>query len=178
MKDQQLIELAKDGDMQAFKSIVEKYESRVAGIIISMVGPCPEADDIGQETFIRFYKSISKFRGESALSTYLGRIAINQSLNFLRKTKKRNHLKIDIEEVRIIKSKEVSAVDDLADKELVHMALSQLETNFRSVVTLRMIEGYSTKETAEILEIPLGTVLSRLKRGQEKLREILIPLMK
>jgi RNA polymerase sigma-70 factor (ECF subfamily) len=164
--------------MQAFKSIVEKYEKRVAGIIISMVGPCPEADDIGQETFIRFYKSMDNFRGDSSLSTYLGRIAINQSLNFLKKRKNRTHLEIDVEEVGKINSNEVSAIDDLADKELVQMALSQLELNFRSVITLRMIEGYSTKEAAEILNIPLGTVLSRLKRGQEKLREILLPLMK
>ena len=91
-EDLKLIESSIDGDMSAFKVLVQRYEGKVAGIVKSMLGDTPEAMDTGQEVFIRFYESMANFRGDSSLGTYLGRIAINLSLNKLSRRKKRSRL--------------------------------------------------------------------------------------
>ncbi len=167
--DEDLIEASRNGDMKAFRILVERNESKVAGVIKPMLGDTPEAVDIGQEVFIRFYESLDKFKGESSLSTYLVRIAINLSLNEIKK-RKRHHSFFSPEEAGL----HVNA--DHAQTELkdaVHHEVNKLEPDFKSVVTLRMIEGYSTEETAALLNIPLGTVLSRLSRAQKKLKLLL-----
>ena len=81
-----MLKNARNGDNNAFKEIVKKYENQVAATVIGMLGYCTEAEDIGQETFIRFYKALHKFRGESSIGTYLTRIAINLSLEFASKS--------------------------------------------------------------------------------------------
>ena len=175
MTDDVLIEKMLAGDENAFREFIKKYESRIASIVIRMLGNTPEAEDVGQETFIRFFQSMDKFRKESSIGTYLTRIAINLSLNELKKRKRRSFLSLDKS------SKSINF--DIADenryhekedaRELVNRALAQLEPKFRTVVILRLVEGYSTQETAEILKLPTGTVLSRLARGQKKLKQIL-----
>jgi RNA polymerase sigma-70 factor, ECF subfamily len=165
--DADLVQRARDGDSNAFKELVNRHEGKVAGVVKSMVGPIPEADDVGQEVFVRFYQALANFKGESAVSTYLVRIAINLSLNEIKRRKRRGLLFARTDE-----GKEVGTPEDKRDmKEMVNYELSQLDPDFKSVVTLRMIEGYSTEETAEILRVPLGTVLSRLSRAQKKLKE-------
>ncbi|NIR47450.1 sigma-70 family RNA polymerase sigma factor, partial [candidate division KSB1 bacterium] len=91
MTDRELIDNVRAGDSQAFEQLVKRYESQVAATVIGMLGSCQEADDVGQEVFIRFYKAIHQFREEARLGTYLTRIAINLSLNEL-KRRKRRHL--------------------------------------------------------------------------------------
>ena len=119
--------------------------------------------------FVRFYQALDKFKGESLVSTYLIRIAINLSLNEIKRRKRKNSIFAKEEEGRSVKGP-----DDKSDmKEIVTYELNKLDTDFQEVVTLRMIEGYSTEETAEILGIPLGTVLSRLSRAQKKLKLVL-----
>ena len=142
-----------------------------------MLGYCTEAEDIGQETFIRFYKSLAKFRGESSIGTYLTRIAINLSLNELkRRQRKRKRFHSDPEQ----KLETVSANNDSNEREdkrgMVRQAIQNLDPKYRAVIVLRLIDGYSTQETAKILKLPAGTVLSRLARAQMKLRDILTPL--
>jgi len=88
LTDAELIDASRAGDNNSFKEIVKRYESRVAATVIGMLGNCPEADDVGQETFIRFYQGLDKFRGEASVGTYLTRIAINLSLNELKRLKK------------------------------------------------------------------------------------------
>lgn len=165
--DVELVSKARSGDLGAFKELVIRHEGKVAGVVRSMLGPTAEAEDVGQEVFIRFYGALSKFRGEAAVSTYLTRIAINLSLNELKKRKRSSSL-IRPEE----HGAHVAAGDDRRDlKEMIDVELDRLDPEFRAVVTLRLIEGYSTEETADILSIPLGTVLSRLARAQQKLRK-------
>lgn len=174
--DDQLIATAQRGDLEAFGKLVERYEGSVAATVIGMIGECDEADDVGQETFIRFYQSIRRFRGESKLETYLTRIAINLCLNELRRRKRHQLIFI-----RSSSAPEADASyqdpghDQREQKHIVDRALQELKPEFRSVVVLRLIDGYSTEETARILNIPVGTVLSRLARAQEKLKQHLKP---
>lgn len=176
LTDEKLITAAREGDQNAFKELVRRHESRVAATVIGMLGRCPEAEDVGQETFIRFYNSLKKFRGESSVGTYLTRIAINLSLNELKRRKRGSLLffqKPPDEIYDISDTKADSQQNE--DKEIVQQAIQKLERKFRSVVVLRLIDGYSTEETAQILNIPVGTVLSRLSRAQQKLKELLTP---
>jgi len=164
--DERLILQSKAGDVAAFKELVQRHEGKVAGVVKSMLGSTPEAEDVGQEVFIKFYESLDKFRGDSMVSTYLVRIAINLSLNELKKRKRNQARYVGIDE-----GKDAKASDYTMDlKELLTFELNSLEPEFKSVVTLRLIEGYSTEETSNLLKIPLGTVLSRLSRAQIKLR--------
>ena len=167
--DEDLVDLSKAGNMDAFKQLVERHEGKVAGVVYSMVGQSPEAEDIGQEVFIRFYESLDKFRGNAAPSTYIIRIAINLSLNEIKKRKRKQLLFRDADTLDHVRSG--SSNQDIMD--VIQFELNKLDKEAQSVLTLRLIEGYSTKETADILDIPLGTVLSRLSRGQKKLRTAL-----
>jgi len=174
--DTQLINSARDGDHVAFKQIVLRYESLVASTVIGMLGKCQEAEDIGQETFIRFYKSLNKFRGESGVGTYLTRIAINLSLNELKRRKRKFRLFSPITEKE---EESIGAEDGHYNRreahEIVHAAVRKLQPDFRSVIVLRLISGYSPEEAAEILGVPVGTVFSRLARAQKKLAAYLEP---
>lgn len=164
--DLELLAKSKRGDMVAFKMLVQRHEGQVAGVIRPIVGNVPEAEDIGQEVFIRFYNSLNKFRGDSKLSTYLIRIAINLALNELKRKKRTSSRYSTLDMAETLKG-----ADDMLDlKEHLQYAFDALEPDFKAVATLRLIEGYSTEETAGILEIPLGTALSRLARAQHKLR--------
>lgn len=179
LTDLEMIAQVREGNRQAFQLIVEKYEQQIARTVIGMLGNCQEAEDVGQEVFIRFYRSLAKFKGEASLGTYLTRIAINLSLNSIKKQKRRNLFRSTDSEIYKLDIPDNELSSEQKDiQELVQKAILQLPKEFRSIVVLRMIEGYSTKEVAEILSIPMGTVLSRLSRAQKKLKIILEPVMK
>lgn len=173
-EDLALINSARKGDQTAFKNIVLKYQDDVARVVIGMLGKTEDANDVGQDVFIRFYKSINQFKGDASLKTYLTRIAMNLSLNRIKQIKNRRLVSLD--EKNDDRIAPVQESEKLEMNELLQMALEKLEPDFRSVVTLRLIEGYSTKETAEQLGLPLGTVLSRLSRAQIKLKNTLLKL--
>lgn len=177
MDDLQVLAEIRNGNKSLYKEIIHKYERLIAATITGMIGHCAEVDDIGQEVFIRFYKAIPNFRGEASIGTYITRIAINLSINELKRRKRRNYVFLNAED-NLIETIRLSKSDqDKEEIELVKQAIQQLEPKFRSVITLRLIDGYSTEETAQILKIPLGTVLSRLARAQQKLKKILSPIM-
>jgi RNA polymerase sigma-70 factor (ECF subfamily) len=174
--DEELILESRSGNHDAFREIVLRYKDRVAAIVIGMIGFGPEAEDVGQEVFIRFYKHLDQFRGEAKLTTYLTRIAINLSLNALGRKKRRRFIFWDQSIESEISDYSIRSNDLYnEDKEIVRKAILQLTPSFRSIVILRIIEGYSTRETAKMLGIPVGTVLSRLARAQKKLKELLTP---
>lgn len=173
-----LVKASLGGDKRAFQEIVERYRRMVAKTVKGMLGDSVYAEDIGQEVFIKLYQSLSEFRGDSKLSTYIQRIAINLTLNEIKRRKRffsmfsqsgNNEMhEFDIPDSDHQEKRDAS--------EIVNKALQALEPRFRSVVAMRMLQGYSTKETAEILNLPLGTVLSRLSRAQEQLKDILSKL--
>lgn len=172
--DDELLDDARNGSTRAFAELVRRYHGKVAATVIGMLGNCEEANDVAQETFIRFYDALKKFRGDSSIGTYVTRIAINLSLNELRRRKRRGFLfKTFDHDFDVPDLPSTSSADHYENKELLDKAMNQLDGKFRAVITLRLIEGYSTEETATILHLPLGTVLSRLKRAQEKLHTIL-----
>ncbi len=174
--DRALIDQARTGDEAALRILIERYEPQVAAVVVGMLGPGDEADDVGQETFVRFYQSLDKFRGDAALGTYLTRIAINLSLNALER-RKRQRLRFWSRDDELAPPEpSVDGRDEQTKRvreQTVHAALNQLKPAFRAVVVLRMIEGYSTKETAALLEIAEGTVLSRLARSMKQLATLL-----
>jgi len=177
LHEKELLDKARSGDHSAFKELVQKHEHQVASTVIGMLGQTAEADDIGQETFIRFYRSLHRFRGDSSVGTYLTRIAINLCLNEIKRRKRNKHLtssnsNIDIDAFPDTKRKN----EKKEARTIVQQAIQQLDPKFRTVVVLRLIDGYTSKETSKILKLPIGTVLSRLARAQIKLKTILTPL--
>lgn len=178
--DTELVRRIRKGDHAAFRTIVERYEPQVAATAIGMLGPGPEAEDVGQNAFVRFYQAIDRFRGEASVGTYLTRIAINLSLNALkqRKRNERRHVRTDEAENGLPGIDGAQGVEERERDRVVRRAIDQLPDNQRSVVVLRMLQGYSTKETAELLRVPQGTVLSRLARAQLRLKEVLSPYMR
>lgn len=172
--DMLLVQQALSGNRLAFERIVQQFEPAIARATMGMLGNIHDAEDVAQETFIRFYHSMKQYKGEAALGTYLTRIAINLSLNALKKRSKRRWLQLDNNTGSIADADHNKGKEE---KEVIDWALKQLDPDFRSVIVVRLIQGYSTKETAEILEIPQGTVLSRLSRAQKKLKELLNPTL-
>jgi RNA polymerase sigma-70 factor, ECF subfamily len=172
--DEELLTKSRRGDMQAFAELVRRYESRVASTVIGMLGKCDEADDVGQETFIRFYKSLNTFRGDSSIGTFITRIAINLSLNELKRRKRSENKYRRLDEMTEHDGAIVEKNEYMFEyRDSIRIALDMLNPKYKSVATLRLIDGYSTEETAAMLGVPLGTVLSRLQRAQEKLRILL-----
>lgn len=175
MNDLEIIDAVKNGNIDAYTEFVKRHEARIAATVFGMLGNCPEAEDVGQETFIRFYNNINNFRGEANVLTYLTRIAINLSLNEIKKRKSSKLLSFHKAGDVVLNIADSDNHDFDDGKEIVQNAIQALPAKFRSVVVLRLIEGYSTAQTSEILKIPVGTVLSRLARAQAKLKEILQP---
>ena len=177
--DHQLIGSARAGDERAFRLLVERYEPVVAATVIGMLGPGDDADDVGQETFIRFYRALGDFRGEASVKTYLRRIAVNLSLNALKRRRRfalrflsRDRAPQPLPEPPVEGGCEMEAREAQAR---VRAAIDRLGPKHRPVVVLRMIDGCSTRETAEVLGVPEGTVLSRLSRALEQLAADLRP---
>jgi len=177
MNDAQILSEIRNGNHAAFRELVGRYEGLISATIIGMIGHCSEAEDIGQEVFVRFYKALDKFRGEAALSTYLTRIAINLSLNEIKRRKRRSQLFLHSDDqITDLEDKNNNPEKD-ENRELIQRAIQALSPKYRSVIVLRLIDGYSTEEAAKILKVPIGTVLSRLARAQQKLKELLSPMM-
>jgi RNA polymerase sigma-70 factor (ECF subfamily) len=175
LTDAEILKAVADGNNAPYRILVDRYKDRIAATIYGMLGPqADEAEDVGQEVFIRFFKAIPNFRGDAAVSTYLTRIAMNLSLNAIKKRQREQSRFRSIDEMDTDFA-DHSKTDDNVDRELVHKAIHKLPEHYRAVVVLRFMDGYSSQETADILKVPLGTVLSRLKRAQEKLKVILTP---
>lgn len=174
--DEDLLQQCQQGNQLAFKQLVIRYEQQVRSTVAGMLSDTAEAEDVAQQVFIRFYRALFDFRGDAQLGTYLTRIAINLSLNEIkRRQRKKRWLTFFQKGDKTRQIEDVSANPAQQDtKELVYKALQELEPHFRSVIVLRLLEGYSVKEVAEMLELPQGTVASRLSRAQRKLKDILV----
>ena len=182
LPDAELLERARRGDETAFRRLVERYEAVVAATVIGMLGRGADADDVGQETFIRFYGALDRFREESTLKTYLVRIAMNLSLNALHR-RRRGLLRFvsrdDPGQSPPEPSIDPSVSPDEEERRIVvRRAIMRLSPKQRAVVVLRMLQCLSTRETAQALGVPEGTVLSRLSRAMKELESMLAPYVR
>jgi RNA polymerase sigma-70 factor (ECF subfamily) len=171
----ELVKAALDGNKLAFGEIVNRYRKMVARTVKGMLGDSVYAEDIGQEVFVKLYHSLSDFRGDSKLSTYIQKIAVNLTLNEIKRRKRFFSMfsQTGNNEMHEFEVPDTDLQEKREASELVSKALNALDPKFRVIVMMRLLQGYSTKETAEILELPVGTVLSRLSRAQEQLKDIL-----
>lgn len=170
-----LVKASLNGDQNAFGEIVTRYQKMVARTVKGMLGDSVFAEDIGQEVFINLFHSLSEFRGEAKLSTYIQKIAINLTLNEIKRRKRFFSMfsQKGNNEMYEFEIADHDSEEKREASEIVNKALLAMEPKFRAILIMRMLQGYSTKETAEILNLPIGTVLSRLSRAQEQIRHIL-----
>ena len=188
--DAALIERVKLGDVKAFEMLVVKYQRRIERLIGRMVRDVDLVPDIAQETFIRAYRAIPQFRGESAFYTWLYRIAVNTAKKALMELK-RDPLITETARASRDDDDETSRVENelsdgetpeavLASKEIaatVNAAIEALSDDLRQAITLREIEGLSYEEIAGLMNCPIGTVRSRIFRAREAIAQRLRPLL-
>lgn len=186
--DQQLVERAQRGDKRAFDLLVVKYQRKLARLLSHFIHDAAEVEDVTQETFIKAYRSLSSFRGDSAFYTWLYRIGINAAKNFLVAQKRRASTTINEFDIEVAENFEEGSQlrelntpeNELMSKQIaqtVHQALQALPEELRSAITLREIEGLSYEEIASIMSCPTGTVRSRIFRAREAIADKLQSVM-
>ncbi|KKA45426.1 MULTISPECIES: RNA polymerase sigma factor RpoE [Salinivibrio] len=188
LTDQVLIERVQNGDKQAFNLLVVKYQNKVCNLIARYVGThSGDIPDIAQEAFIKAYRALPGFRGESAFYTWLYRIAVNTAKNHLVAQGRRPPgSDIDADEAENYESggslKEISNPENLMlSDELRQVVFSTIETlpdDLRTAITLRELDGLSYEEIAQVMDCPVGTVRSRIFRAREAVEKRIRPLMK
>ncbi|WP_228276823.1 MULTISPECIES: RNA polymerase sigma factor RpoE [Marinobacter] len=183
--DKQLIQRVKRGDRSAFDLLVLKYQSRVASIISRYTNDSQDILDLTQETFVKAYRAIERFRGDSAFYTWLYRIAVNTAKNFLESRGRRPRGSMEAEEAERLDSgdwlRDVATPEKLMQREEMYeamqRAISALPEELRSALLLREYEGLSYEDIARILECPIGTVRSRIFRARDAVDRELAPMM-
>ena len=185
--DQELVERAQQGDTQAFEMLVVKYQKRLGRLLSRFIKDEHEVNDVVQESFIKAYRALPNFRGESAFYTWLYRISINTAKNFLANSNKRPIMSSDIANND---GEVVDVTDQIADHltpeaelmnrqilQTVESAVAKLPEDLRRAITLREMEGMSYEEIAVEMNCPIGTVRSRIFRAREVIAADLRPLL-
>ena len=178
--DKQLVERVRRGDKRAFDLLILKYQHKIISIVGRYLGDRNDVQDVSQETFIKAYRALPNFRGESAFYTWLYRIAINTAKNHLvSKSRRPPNIDIDIDDgefqdnsavLRDNKSPEASLATKQME-EVIFRAIENLPPELRVAVTLREFEGLSYEEIARMMECPVGTVRSRIFRAREAIEQ-------
>lgn len=177
--DRELVEDARRGSQEAFASLVRRYQSRVYNMARVAARSDVDADDLAQEVFIKVFRGLNAFRGDSTFRTWLYRVAVNVMrthaarpgiFGWLRRDEPRHP---DAADPLAVVPAPGDLEADVAIRQAIDAALRQLPADLRTAVTLRDVEGLDYKEIAEVLDIPIGTVMSRIARGRGKLRPLL-----
>lgn len=181
--DATLVRRAKRGDLDAYDDLVRRYQERIYATIYHMTAHHEDANDLAQETFIKAYKALSSFKGDSGFFTWLYRIAVNRTLNHLKQRKTRNQLSLndmdfnaehDPAWVALVSEKTPHREASLHElQERLNIALQKLSEVHRMVVTLHDIQGLPHEEIARIMECNAGTVRSRLHYARQQLQAYL-----
>jgi RNA polymerase sigma-70 factor (ECF subfamily) len=184
--DQQLVQRVQDGDRTAFDLLIRKYQHRVLKLVSRFVNDAAEAEDVAQEAFLKAYRALPSFRGESAFYTWLYRIAINTAKNALVSNRRRPvDFDLDLQDPdqydRHAKLKEGDTPEGVLLTEEIRRtvaeAMEQLPEDLRTAIVLRELEGLSYEEIAEAMDCPVGTVRSRIFRAREAIDRKLKPLL-
>ncbi|HEX5343382.1 MAG TPA: RNA polymerase sigma factor RpoE [Duganella sp.] len=183
--DQLLVDRVREGDKQAFDLLVAKYQRRLMRLLSRIVHDPAEAEDVVQETFIKAYRALRHFRGDSAFYTWLYRIGINTAKNFLATQGRRTSTDADSEQAEAFNDgehlRDINTPESmLASKQIaqtVNAAMDALPVDLRTAIALREIEGLSYEEISDIMACPIGTVRSRIFRAREVIADKLRPLL-
>ena len=170
------------GSREAFDQLVVRYQSRIFNLARALMANDDAAEDLAQEAFIRAYRAIRRFRGDSSFKTWLYAVATNVIRTHLTRLGKRRWLwsqppggdEIDVEQMP---AEHIDVERDLVMRDAVDRALATLPAEFRIAVTLRDVHGLEYQEIADMLNVPIGTVESRIFRARQRLRPLLAPLM-
>jgi RNA polymerase sigma-70 factor, ECF subfamily len=185
--DRQLVERAQRGDKRAFELLVEKYQRKLARLLSRFIRDPAEVEDVTQEAFIKAYRALPAFRGDSAFYTWLYRIGINTAKNYLMALGRRAPTSTEVEadeaegfeegeQLRDINTPEsVLLSNEIA--ETVNSTIEALPEELRTAIQLREIEGMSYEDIAQVMNCPIGTVRSRIFRAREAIAEQLRPLL-
>ena len=184
--DQELVRRVKRGDRVAFDLLFSRYQHKILNLIGRYVRNPEEVEDVAQEAFIKAFRALPRFRGDSAFYTWLYRIAINTAKNHLvARSRRPPGQDVDIDDAQFMdgadqlrqgESPEAAlARDELSN--VIDEAISQLPEDLRSAVTLREFDGLSYEQIAEIMDCPVGTVRSRIFRAREAIDERIRPLL-
>jgi RNA polymerase sigma-70 factor (ECF subfamily) len=172
----ELLTKARNGDRVAFTRLVEEYRHLALALAFQMTGSAADMDDIAQETFMRAFQNLKSFRGEASFKTWLGKITMNLSSNYRRSRKASRTT--DITEERALAAQTEGQDQRMIQHEQqmqIRKAVAELPSHYRSVVMLRDFQDLSYKEITDTLGIPIGTVMSRLAKARELLRDCLTP---
>ena len=185
--DQQLVERAQRGDKQAFELLVSKNQRKLARLLSRFIRDATEVEDVTQEAFIKAYRALPTFRGDSAFYTWLYRIGINTAKNYLAAMGRRAPTTTEIDSEEAEGYEDGEQLRDLNTPEnqmmsrqvaeTVNQTLESLPEELRSAITLREIEGLSYDDIADIMNCPIGTVRSRIFRAREAIAAKLRPLL-
>lgn len=185
--DQQLVERAQKGDKRAFDMLVVKYQRKLGRLLSRFIRDAAEVEDVAQEAFIKAYRALPSFRGDSAFYTWLYRIGINTAKNYLvaRGRRAPTSTGFDSEEAEGFEDAELLRDVNTPEAELmskqignvVNETMAELPEELRMAITLREIEGLSYEDIATIMNCPIGTVRSRIFRARETIAERLRPLL-
>lgn len=173
--ERKLVQRIQAGDRQAFEELLDAYETRVYRLALRFTGNIAEAEDLTQEIFLGVYRGLAKFRGDSTLGTWVYRVAMNHCLEYRRK-RKLESIPLD-EELTLISSDWREDPAKAADKrelsERVEAAIQCLSPQHRDVIVLHELQGLTYQEVATMLDVPVGTVKSRLSNAFRRLRDLL-----
>ncbi len=185
--DQQLVEKAQQGDRLAFDTLVAKYQRKLALLVARLVKDSAEVEDVVQEAFIKAYRALPAFRGESAFYTWLYRIGVNTAKNYLVSQGRRAPTTTEFSNDEAETFSEGDLLRDIDTPEsllmtkqigqTVNQAMESLPEELRNAIVLREIEGLSYEEIARIMDCPIGTVRSRIFRAREAVANKLRPLL-
>ncbi|MEM7304413.1 MAG: RNA polymerase sigma factor RpoE [Pseudomonadota bacterium] len=183
--DKELVERAKAGDTRAFDLLVKKYQYKVVNLVSRYVRS-DEAQDVAQEAFIKAYRGLKNFRGDSAFYTWMYRIAVNSAKNYLLSaSRKQMDHQVDVDDAEYFDDaallRDHSSPDHVLQsaelEEKVFDAIQSLPDDLKMAITLRELEGMSYEQIADAMECPIGTVRSRIFRAREAIDKVIKPLM-
>ena len=183
--DRQLVLRVQQGDRAAFDLLVRSYQARVAAIISRYVSDYHEVLDLVQETFVKAYRALDGFRGESAFYTWLYRIAVNTAKNFLESRGRRPQGAVDTDEAERLEGaaqlRDIGSPERQLQREQLYQALQKaiagLPEELRAALLLREFDGLSYEDIAKVLDCPIGTVRSRIFRAREAVDRQIAPLL-
>jgi RNA polymerase sigma-70 factor (ECF subfamily) len=184
--DAALVKRVQEGDKQAFNLLVLKYQTKIVNLVMRYVRDPDEANDVAQEAFLKAYRALPRFRGDSAFYTWLYRIAVNTAKNYLVAAKRRPvEYDLDLQDPEQYdmqaRLKDIDSPEGVMMKDEVQQtideAIGELPEDLRTAIVLRELEGMTYEEIAETMECPVGTVRSRIFRAREAISKRIEPLL-